>query len=48
MAPQHAMQLLVKVVGSQFDPKIFTHFKTAFEQGRLTLPPDVPTQLMVD
>jgi hypothetical protein len=48
MAPQQAMQLLVKSVGTQFDPKIFSHFQSAFEQGRLTLPPDVPAQLMVE
>jgi hypothetical protein len=47
MAAEQAIHLLIKAVGTQFDPKIFSHFKTAFEQGRLTLPPDVPAQFMV-
>ncbi|MEW6325947.1 MAG: HD domain-containing phosphohydrolase [Nitrospirota bacterium] len=48
MAPEQAMHLLVKSAGNQFDPKIFTQFQTAFAQGRLTLPPDIPTQLMME
>lgn len=47
-AADQTIQLLIKSVGSQFDPKIFSHFKIAFEQGRLTLPPDVPAQFMVN
>jgi HD-GYP domain-containing protein (c-di-GMP phosphodiesterase class II) len=48
MPPEQALLLLSKSVGTQFDPKVFASFKAAFEQGRLTLPPDVPTQLMMD
>ena len=47
MAPEQAIHLLAKAAGTQFDPKIFAQFQTAFEQGRLTLPPDVPNQFMV-
>ena len=47
MAAEQAIHLLTKAVGTQFDPKVFSHFKTAFDQGRLTLPPDVPAQFMV-
>jgi len=38
MAPGQAITALSKAVGTQFDPKVFSHFKTAFEKGRLTLP----------
>jgi HD-GYP domain-containing protein (c-di-GMP phosphodiesterase class II) len=47
MSPEQAIQLLKNAVGAQFDPKIFSHFNTAFEQGRLALPPDLLAQLMV-
>ena len=47
MPPQQAMSLLVKASGSQFDPKVFEQFQLAYDQNRLTLPPDVPTQLMM-
>jgi len=47
MTPGQAIDALNKAVGTQFDPKVFVHFKAAFQQGRLTLPPDVPAQFMV-
>lgn len=47
MAPEQAIHVLINAVGTQFDPHIFSHFKTAFEQGRLTLPPDLLAQFMV-
>jgi HD-GYP domain-containing protein (c-di-GMP phosphodiesterase class II) len=47
MTPEQAFHLLAKAAGTQFDPHVFVQFKTAFEQGRLTLPPDVPAQFMV-
>jgi hypothetical protein len=47
MGAEQAIHLLAKAAGTQFDPTVFAQFKTAFEQGRLTLPPDVPAQFMV-
>jgi hypothetical protein len=47
MNPEQAFHLLAKAAGTQFDPHVFAQFKAAFEQGRLTLPPDVPAQFMV-
>jgi HD-GYP domain-containing protein (c-di-GMP phosphodiesterase class II) len=47
MAPGQAIDALSRAVGTQFDQKVFSQFKHAFEQGRLALPPDVPAQFMV-
>ncbi|HUJ79157.1 MAG TPA: HD domain-containing phosphohydrolase [Nitrospiria bacterium] len=47
MAPDQAITALSKAVGTQFDPKVFSHLQSAFEQGRLALPPDVPAQFKV-
>jgi HD-GYP domain-containing protein (c-di-GMP phosphodiesterase class II) len=47
LAPSQAIDALNQAVGTQFDPHVFSHFKTAFTQGRLTLPSGAPAQFMV-